>query len=434
MIGDAMLDEYYYVKSDRISPEFPIPVMTSEDVTPDVVEPGGAANVYNQMKFWNVDAKLLAFHHEHPAVSFISDRLRLPEGKRMPIKRRYYSGDFPLFRHDIETPNYGLETLQLCEMQEALVDEFKSMRPSVTILSDYNKGLFANVAYDIIRKILWHTHPTIVDPKKGPLSKWRGCTIIKPNAVEAKALTGQCYWRDQCDVIRQETDCEAVIITQGGDGVVGWHGDYFQHPAKKKVVPNSVVGAGDCYMAFLAMGLAQNFSLTDSMEFAFEAGSVYVQRRHNQPVVPSDFLRANKLVKAENLANRNYRLAFTNGCFDLLHPGHLETFRFAKSKADKLVVAVNSDASVALQSKSHKPVNDIDFRKKMLAALEDVDFVVEFDEETPYNLIRTIAPDVLVKGGDWPNPVGSDIVKEVYTVPIVPNYSTTNLINKIKTT
>lgn len=423
-----MIDEFYYVSADRISPEFPIPVMVSAKEGPQIVEPGGAANVLNQMKFWNVDAELLAFQDYNAK----KVQICLPYGHFIPRKKRYYSGDFALFRHDVESPNYGLTDDQLIAMQKNLVEKFKRKKPALTILSDYNKGTFVNVGFDVIKPLLWHTHPTLVDPKKGPLSKWRGCTYIKPNASEARALTGCSDWKEQCDVIRKETDCEGVIITQSGSGVVGWHGDYFEHRTSKTVTASSVVGAGDCFMAFLAMGLAQGFALKDAVAIAFDAGLIYVQRKHNQPVSPEDFIPPSKFVIPELLLYRQFKLAFTNGCFDILHSGHLETFKFAKSKADKLVVAVNSDESVKKQNKSHGLVNDLESRKNMLAALECVDFVVEFNEDTPYNLIQAIKPDVLVKGGDHPNPVGADLVPEVYLVPLVPNVSTTNIINKIK--
>jgi D-beta-D-heptose 7-phosphate kinase/D-beta-D-heptose 1-phosphate adenosyltransferase len=281
---------------------------------------------------------------------------------------------------------------------------------------------------------------SIVDPKCGPLSKWKGCTIIKPNSEEAEKMSGETEWRKQADYFQDETDCTAVVITQAGHGVVGKIGydGYFEYYPEYEVMADSVVGAGDCFVAFLAMCMSHQMDLYDAIKVAFDAGRIYVQRRHNKPVSVSELQKfsepiESKFVTAEYLADRDYKLVFTNGVFDIMHAGHLETLAFAKSKGEKLVVAVNSDETVKKSKGENRPIIGCNDRMKLLAALECVDFVLEFSEKTPYNLIKKIEPDVLVKGLDWEGDVvGSDIVKEVHLAPFVEGLSTTNIVEKIK--
>ena len=209
-------------------------------------------------------------------------------------------------------------------------------------MSDYNKGLFHTDVHRWIRQDCI----TIVDPKKGPISKWRGCTVFKPNFKEACELSGHTDPEDQCNYFYNELDCTAVVVTHGGKGVYGSVlGRFFEFVPKDKVSVASVIGAGDCFISFLAMALAHNVDIIDAIEIAYEAGAKYIQKGYNAPVSPSEFISG--IVLPELLANRNYRLAFTNGCFDGgLTRGHIECLKFAKQQGDKLVVAINSDESV----------------------------------------------------------------------------------------
>jgi len=453
VVGDTMTDMYFYVTANRISPEFPIPVMNT-NMKGSKIYPGGAANVAYQFKHWNIDAGLFGpnvgmqrtFRENGmnkiefgPNKVFPNDH----SGPTMPYKRRYYDKekDFPLCRMDEEYPNYQLNDEDLKLYQEKTFEALKDFKPYVTIYSDYDKGMFSG-----IDQVIDDLDPSlsIVDPKKGPISKWRGCTIIKPNAKEAAELSGETGWHEQADYFYDQTDCSAVVITQGGSGVVGKIGydGYFSYSPKKQVVADSVIGAGDCFVAFLAMCMSHQMDLLEAIKVSFEAGAVYVQRRHNKPVSPfevrkhTDPIEA-KFVEAEDLNDRDFSLAFTNGCFDVLHPGHIQTLEFAKyeTKADKLVVAVNSDTSVQAIKGGDRPILSLEQRMRMLASLECVDFVIAFSENTPYNLIQEVKPDVLVKGGEYKddeNVVGSDIVSNVLFAPMADGLSTSQIINKIK--
>lgn len=442
-VGDAMIDEYYKVKVNRISPEHPVPVMVCQNEV--VRRPGGAANVAYQFKHLNAEVQLLCLYDPDALKVFKEHQINLFDydpkfNATLPVKRRYLDNGIQVApRHDFELDLCGCD-LENIETQIILISSYISKSlPDVAVLSDYNKGFFAehsntkyifstNDSHNILGA--YKGVKTIVDPKTGRLQKWKGCTIFKPNAKEAQELSGMKNWKDQSLYFKSELECEAVVITHGGDRVVGiWKDDFFEFVPTKKVAVESVIGAGDCFAAFFAAATGHGFNPVESAEIAWNAGAVYVQQRMNRPVVPAELIN-DKIVQPEDLRKRDFKLVFTNGCFDILHKGHLQTLKFAKSKGDKLVVGVNSDSSIKRFKNKSRPIVPLEHRMAVLAALDDVDFVVSFDEDTPLNVIEKIMPDVLVKGGDYSieNIVGSNIVPEVYTAPIVADSSTTKII------
>lgn len=439
VVGDGMVDQYFNVAADRVSPEFPIPVMLSETSTSDVCLPGGAANVCRQFGKFDIDVKFLGFIDRAAKVDYDKYNINceycvsLENGRMIPRKKRFYHGQFPLCRWDVETFNYGLEKEELRKYQEELYEKFLQLDADVVILSDYDKGVFTGGPFwaaQLEGKI------TIVDPKKGPVEKWRGCTVFKPNAKEAKELSGADNWKTQCDFFQRRIGCMSVVITQGGDGVVGKVGGrYFDFHPDRKISADSVIGAGDCFAAFLAMTLAHGMDIVEGVKVAFEAGSLYVQRKHNEPVTSQELImyidsRAAKFSTPPQ--ERDYTLVFTNGCYDILHPGHLKVLEEAKSFGDKLVVGVNSDESIRVNKGDKRPIMNLQERMNMLAALECVDFVVPFEERTPYALVKSIMPDILVKGSDWADKtiVGSDLVKDVRFVELLEGMSTSDIIKR----
>ncbi len=436
VLGDAMVDEYYEVKVNRISPEFPMPIMWSPTDDP-VRRPGGAANVAYQFKNFNAVVLLYCLPDTNFADKVFRDHgvnRRGPSlnhiGSTLPIKRRFLDGYTQITRHDIESPLCGvsaeiidLYTDSLCQ----LVVSYPK-KPDVAIFSDYNKGFFASDEHDLLDK--YHNSITIVDPKKGPLRKWRGCDIFKPNAKEAFELSGKKKWREQAKHLQNELDCESVVITDGGKKVSGvWRDEFFCFKPDKSVEVESVIGAGDTFCVFLALAVGHGFTVPEAAEIAWNAGSVYVQNNLNRPIVPAE-LSPSGIVHGSDLASRDFKLVFTNGCFDLLHEGHLQTLRFAREKGDKLVVALNSDESVKRLKGDDRPIKPLSQRMAVVAALEMVDFVVSFEEDTPFEVIKVIQPDVLVKGDDYKKNeiIGADIVPEVFTAPMIPDLSTTVLI------
>lgn len=433
VVGDSILDEYYEVQSNRVSPEFPIPVLESTDGKPFKLALGGASNVCSQFSNFNFDVSLFSLTNEK--IKYLASNLGInTEGcifsKSVPVKRRFYSEGFPLCRMDIEGFGYKLLPESLADLQQKILKNFTTSGPyDVVVFSDYDKGLFFNVK-NVIELVDENTI-TIVDPKRGPIDRWLGCNIIKPNAYEAWEISGETDPRKQCEYFLRKTNCQAVIITNGGEGVFGnVMGNWFEYTPDVKKNPRSVIGAGDCFVAFLAMCMAHSIDIREAVRISFDACSVYVDNICNSPLYPYQ-IENSKFVSWKSLSKRNFKLAFTNGCFDILHPGHLELFNFAKTKADKLVVAINSDESVIRQKKNHDLINKINDRVAMVKALEIVDFVVTFEEDTPYEIIKQIKPDVLVKGSDHPNPIGSDLVGEVFLFDKFGGHSTSEIIKKI---
>lgn len=442
VIGDAMIDQYYNVSVKKISPEFPIPVMHSD--TDDSIDfPGGAANVAYQFKCFNVNCNLIAFTDKSADFAFsikgINTALCHHIDGAVPRKRRFYSDNFPTYRWDVEKHNYGLgkeldkKCFELYKKAKRLGDTF-----NVMIFSDYDKGVFSNYT----NKLISEAAISIVDPKCGDLERWRGCTVFKPNIKEALDFTGLKTVKEAGIKLLDVLQCESVIITEAGNGATVFERGGNIHEVKPicKLPPaESVIGAGDCFTAFLAMAMARGMKVCKAAEVAFQAGTLYVKNKHNKPLCREDILNhydptAAKIVHGdlrEFFRNRDYKLIMTNGCFDILHAGHLENLKYAKSLGDKLVVAVNSDKSVST-IKPGRPFVDLKNRMKMLAALEFVDYVVSFNESNPLNTIKHIKPDILVKGAEYEKEkvIGYGVV-EVVLAPMVEGLSTTKLIEKI---
>lgn len=441
VVGDVMIDEYFYVEANRLSPEFPIPIYVSQSMRPSVSSPGGAANVAHQLSKFNVHGYLYGFRNKQSKLAFsrINDREGLGVNnnvKVIPRKIRLYNGDFPLCRWDIETDFYGTNKSKLLTIYNGLLKEFDRTDIKVVILSDYNKG-FWNLgpsAFPWMKDKI-----SIVDPKKAPIEKWKGCTIFKPNSKEAEELSGFSDWKKQSEYFEKELECRAVLMTNGGKGVRGKiDGKFFDYCPDKEVKCISVIGAGDCFVSVLAVCLSFDMEIEEAVEVAFAAGSIYVQNKHNSPVTPHEILAfedhsSAKLVEPEMLANRDFNLCFTNGCFDILHEGHLQLLKYAKGCSNKLVVALNSDESISKIKGPNRPINNLESRIKMLSMLEFVDYIVVFEQDTPLEVIKKIKPDVLVKGGDYKieNIVGSDIVQDTRIFPLLEGKSTSNIIKKI---
>lgn len=452
VVGDAMIDEYYDVQATRISPEFPIPVMRSLNDEPTDCLPGGAANVAYQFKHWNVSSSLFAWVDKEAAhcldrnldVNLGCIHLDLIGGK-IPRKRRIYDGSHPAFRWDIEEPFCGLDDEKLASYQNYMFHTFLKKAathpPKAVILSDYHKGTFAthtaSNGKQARRQWIKPDYITVVDPKEGPVKGWEGCTIFKPNAKEAQELSGRKHWKDQAGELNRLLGFDSnIVITQGHHGVVGQTADgrFFEVPNRWGVDAKSVIGAGDCFVAFLTLAFSLGFPIDQAAEIAYQAGACYVRGNRNTPITAYDLMAIDdpigaKFLPAPCLGDREFRMGFTNGCFDLLHAGHVESLRFARSLCDKLVVAVNDDESVRGLKGSNRPYVKLQDRMRMLAALDCVDFVVPFSGDTPLSLIRGYRPEVLVKGDEYRGKqvVGSEYAGEVAYCPMVEGLSTSSL-------
>jgi D-beta-D-heptose 7-phosphate kinase/D-beta-D-heptose 1-phosphate adenosyltransferase len=429
ILGDIMIDEYYEVKVNRKSPEAPILVMVSQSDEPTKVVLGGASNVAVQLKNFNVDVTLFGIVDEE-VVKICKDQdinLSYILGRPVPRKKRFYDTQ-ALMRWDVEDNcEYSYEN-QL----KPLLKLFAKEKYDILVISDYDKGI---CQHKFIRELITLCNlkgtKTIVDPKKDIL-KWKGCTILKPNDVEAVNFIGS---KDPA-IIRNEVQCDSVCITQE-DGVITCDGNetetYYEEPIKKTTAIFGFSGAGDCFVATLSLAIAHNFKLAEAVKIAYKAGKIYVQSDHNKPIYPLD-LYENKFVNPEDLRNRDFKLVMTNGVFDCgLTSSHVNYLKQSKFLGDKLVVALNSDESVRMIKGEDRPIMNLEERMQIIGSLEDVDFVVYFEQNNPLELIKIIKPDIVCKGGDYKKEdiVGYGIV-DVVVLDKFNTISTTKKLEKIR--
>lgn len=356
----------------------------------------------------------------------------------------------PLLRWDIESPDYG-ENLHIIEnLRDKSLQNFiqliNSKKIDGVILSDYNKGFWDNkLAQKIIEYCNKNNIITIIDPKKN-LLKWKNCTIFKANSNEIKDLTGLSDWKEQVDFVQEQLSCKGIVITKGGEGIVGKENNqYFEYLTNKPEDVNSVIGAGDVFNVIITMGLLYNLDLYNSCIIGFEAGAKYVKEKHNNPITTNDILARfdkplSKIVTLEELLylkNNIYnteKFVWTNGCFDLgLTKAHVKYLQQAKKEGDKLIVGINSDKSIEKIKGPNRPIVPLDERAYIVASLECVDFIVSYEENTPLELIKKIHPSIIVKGGDYNKEqvVGYDLIDNIIITEKFKSMSTTNKIDKI---
>lgn len=453
VIGDCLIDEVYRVRVERVSPEFPIPIIHSENAEPVGRFPGGAGNVCRQFCRLNASHAFFSLLN-YPAFD-VSSRCGVDVDNsliwnfQIPVKKRYYHGDSMVSRWDAEAPTFGLED-HIAEgyRKDLLADFRKYLKKNdvhAVIAADYEKGVFSDrLARGVVKACLDRGVPLIVDPKRN-YRRWRGCTIFKPNLREARAMAQKSTPVTQlAGALKDLVLCRDIVVTDEGRGVHGWaDGQLFLYGPKRPVTDvRDPVGAGDCFAAYLAAGVAHGLKTDEAAAAAFEAGAVYVQKRHACPVAPHELLArvdpvAAKIVTAEELARIRQHLdgtvVFTNGCFDIFHHGHINTLNFAKGNGDHLIVGVNDDASVARLKGGDRPVQKLPNRAGLLAALGCVDFVVPFGQDTPEELVIAAAPHFIVKGEQYRGQqvVGADQAPVLYA-PQVDGLSTTTIIERIK--
>lgn len=456
--GDIMLDRYWYGATSRISPEAPVPVVHVRDVEERA---GGAANVAVNVAALGGRPRLLGLAGADAGADGLSALLagqgveaslvRIP-GARTIQKLRVVSRHQQLIRLDFED-GFGPEQSALMETEfEAALDGTRAV-----VLSDYAKGALAR-ADRLIAMAREADVPVLVDPKGQDFARYRGATVITPNLLEFEAVVGACDDLEQVaergEALARELDIEAVLVTRGEHGMslLRPGGPPLHVPARAREVYD-VTGAGDTVIAVFAAALAAGQTMDVSMHLANTAAGIVVgklgtasagvdelrfalreQTPHSHGVVSEDEL----LVLVNAARQQGESIVMTNGCFDILHVGHLTYLAEAKALGSRLVVAVNDDASVQRLKGRDRPVNTLVHRQAMLAGLAAVDWVVSFSEDTPARIIEAVAPDVLVKGGDNdPEQIpGGDFVRRnggrVVVCGYVDGYSTTRLIDQVR--
>jgi len=463
VLGDVMLDEYRAGDVSRTSPEAPVPVVKVENEHHCL---GGAANVANVARALGAKVELFGvvgddsagerFVDECKRLGIAADRLLRIDGRPTTRKLRVLAQHQQVLRLDWEEErpidddlaNDVLARLRACQ------------RPDVVIVSDYAKGFVTQkVLEGAMRQAEDWGVPVLVDPKHADLSRYRGATVIKANLKEFEAALGHRVLDDLGGelerggaALMESADIDALVVTLGERGLAICSRD-----SLPELIPTSardvydVSGAGDAVITVLGLGLALDVDIRTAARLANEAAGIAVGKSGVAVVEPEElaarFIHStrDKLVSRVELGSRvawwrvqKQKVVFTNGCFDLLHVGHLHVLRQAAALGDVLLVAVNSDESVRRLKGETRPLIDQHDRTALLAALDCVDAVVVFDEDTPLELIQEVRPDVLVKGGDYERDqvVGHDVIQEwggtVELVPLLPGHSTTNLVDRIR--
>ena len=463
VIGDVMLDIYYRGDVDRISPEAPVPVLR---VNKKFMRPGGAANVALNLQELTCQPVLLSVRGKDVSGEKLSDLLNQKKVQNTLVptdtqptttKTRLIGQGQQLIRMDEEIsapPSDKALTLLADTFNKDLQDA------RAVILSDYGKGLFhTSLAPEIIRLCRQKKVPVFVDPKGADWKRYRGCTCITPNLIEFNQqfpvsikTTDQLARRAK--QLIQQLDLQYVLVTQGDKGMSLIDRKTDLHiPSRSREIWD-VSGAGDTVIATLAAAHASGAPMSDAARLSNIAAGVVVEKLGTQPVFHAELKNEyweEKAIAAEKIFSVNeaehlirqwqetdQRVVFTNGCFDILHVGHIMLLKAAAQKGDKLVVALNSDASVKRIKGPRRPIMTEQERALVMANIRFVDIVVIFGEDTPLSLICQLKPDVLVKGGDYTpeTVVGRKEVEswggEVALVPLVAGKSTTHVIDNMK--
>jgi len=468
-VGDLMLDEFVYGEVSRISPEAPAPVIAVQRTETNI---GGAGNVARNIASLGARCIFVALIGEDEAGAKLKARLSqevliesvlvCDPARPTTRKVRFVSEHFSthMLRADWE-----LAQPAAADIEQKLIDAILPLLPraDIVLLSDYAKGvLTARVIRNVIDAARKLGKAVIVDPKSANFAIYRGATLLTPNrkefaeATRSRADTESSIAEAAQDAM-QLADCEAMLVTQSEHGMtlVPRSGDVIHVPAHPVKV-RDVSGAGDTVAAMLAVVLAAGAGWEAALRMATAAAAVAVSKKGTASVtaaevrrniLPHAFLAAEEKIVATSAdlearlldwRRQGLRVGFTNGCFDILHPGHVKVLTAARGACDRLVVGLNSDASVQRLKGVGRPLQDERARAEVLAALEAVDLVVVFAEDTPIELITRIKPSVLVKGGDYTREkvVGHDVVEahggEVLLVDVLPGFSTTSLVGRAR--
>lgn len=420
VVGDVMLDRYLFGGTSRISPEAPVPVV---HIRQDEDRAGGAANVAANLARLGISTRLLGIVGQDDEAAALKSALTnsgvecsFTEVAGWPTitKTRVQSRGQQLIRLDREEAVPSGSTA----LTKSLIQNLGAA--NAVVLSDYGKGSLTDVAA-MIAACRDANVPVFVDPKGSDFEKYRGATLITPNQGEFESVAGRCT--DDADMVARardmidELDLSALLVTRSEKGMLlVERGDEPQFLSTRAREVFDVTGAGDTVIAVLAAALAVGDDLRSAAALANLAAGLVVGKIGVATVTPSELRVAlhrrgqggRGLVSEEELVplvaearNRNEKVIMTNGCFDVLHAGHVAYLEEAKSLGDRLVVAINDDDSVRRLKGDPRPVNKLDDRMLVLAGLASVDWVVPFSEDTPERLIGAVLPDILVKGGDY---------------------------------
>ena len=460
VIGDLMIDHYLWGSCERISPEAPVQVI---NVNNESTLLGGAGNVINNLKALGANVDVISIVGECD----ISDELKgllddievdtkylfIEQDRITSKKSRIIASQQQVVRYDRESTDEINN-----KSQNHILDTFKKIIANyeLVLLSDYGKGILTNkLTQSLINVANKYGKKVLIDPKGPDYSKYKGAYLLTPNIKEASEATkiniiDDTSLNQAIIQLKSQCDLDVSLITLSDKGVAVYDDEFRIHPTFAREVFD-VTGAGDTVLASLGFALACDLNIDEAIEFSNFAAGIVVGK------IGSATATINEIIEYESSLNKSFseehiktlneiivictelkargkRLVFTNGCFDLLHAGHVKYLETAKSFGDVLIIGLNSDRSVTALKGEGRPINVQMDRACILAALEVVDYVVIFDEDTPYKLIKAIKPHTLVKGGDYEGKevIGQDIADELKLVKFLDGKSSTQTIEKIQ--
>lgn len=459
VVGDLMIDHYLWGGCDRISPEAPVQVV---DIKRESSTLGGAGNVVNNLISLgaNVDVCSVIGDDDNgrelsrmlEGVGVSIDGLVIQEERKTSKKSRIIASNQQIIRYDKESKDSVLDSSKelMLEYIAKHIDSYDSV-----IISDYGKGVVTHeLAQGVIKLSKMAGKKVLVDPKGSDYSKYSGAYLLTPNKKESIEATGieivdDESLRSALLKLKKECDLECSMITLSEDGIAIYDKNMRKFPTVAREVFD-VTGAGDTVIASLSFALSVGANIDRAATFANHAAAVVVGKIGSATTTIDEIeeyeyglhkstsdthIKSKEQIYAlvERLKKERKKIVFTNGCFDILHVGHVKYLQEAKSYGDVLIVGLNSDSSVRELKGPTRPINSEEDRAYILASLEAVDYVVMFSEDTPYELIKNISPDILVKGGDYEGKqvVGSEFAGELRLVKFVDGKSTTSTIEKI---
>ncbi|MCW9733655.1 bifunctional D-glycero-beta-D-manno-heptose-7-phosphate kinase/D-glycero-beta-D-manno-heptose 1-phosphate adenylyltransferase HldE [Avibacterium sp. 20-15] len=458
VLGDVMLDRYWFGATHRISPEAPVPVVRVQE---NEERAGGAANVAMNIASLNVPVQLVGLTGQDEAGIALSTMLEKQgidcnfvqlASHPTITKLRVLSRHQQLLRLDFEEDFHNVKSDLLLDKLQSAVQNFGAL-----ILSDYGKGTL-NEVQKMIQIARQAKVPVLIDPKGTNFERYRGATLLTPNMSEFEAVVGQCHSEDEIVEkglkLIQDIELSALLVTRSEKGMTLLRPEQppFHLPTEAKEVFD-VTGAGDTVISVLATALADGRSFEEACYLANVAAGIVVGKLgtstvsnvelenaiHGRTTTGFGVMNEQQLKEVVSQAKqRGEKIVMTNGVFDIIHPGHISYLDNARKLGDRLIVAVNSDASVKRLKGESRPINPLEARMAVLAGLAAVDWVVEFTEDTPQRLISEVLPDLLVKGGDYkPEEIagGKEVIAnggEVKVLNFENGFSSSNVINKIR--
>lgn len=456
IIGDIMLDINYNGISTRLAPEAPIPIINVNDI---VYKFGGGASVANNFVTLGINTFIISVvgNDEYKNILFnkfiennISiEYLIIDNNRKTTVKNRTFIDNRIVGRFDIETTSYITNVIE-----NKIINYFKHIiankKISAVVFSDYMKGVLTeNVTMNIIKIANENNINIYVDPKDKNFKKYIGVTLIKPNKSEAEIILNTKINNDDislenaCTELLEKIKCEIVLLTLSENGlIIKTKSGVFKHifvNNKKSIL--DVTGAGDTVLSSFIYFYLEGHSLIDSAEFANYCGQIKITHVGTYSITKIDVFKFKNIKHIQNINLEDYikilkinnSIVFTNGCFDILHVGHILYLEEAKKLGNILIVGLNSDESIKKIKGNTRPINNIKYRIKQLESLTIVDYIVVFNEDTPLELLKIIKPNVLVKGGDYDikNIIGKEYANETKILHFEEGISSTHIITML---